>query len=94
MSDTDNAANGETMQVFLTSTSETGFADYVELPLGGTLGDLWNAKFEGKDPKNFVIRVERAPGDTLARSFVMQDGDRVTVTPHKFEGAEQLGFRD
>lgn len=89
---TDEAAapaesTGENIQVFLTSTSETGFADYVELPVGANLGDLWAAKFEEKDPKNFVIRIEREPGNTLPRSFVLQDGDRVTVTPHKFEGA-------
>ena len=92
MSEADNAAASELMQIFLTSTSETGFADFVELPVGANLGDLWAAKFEGKDAKNFVIRVERSRGETLPRSFVLQDGDRVTVTPHKFEGADELGF--
>ena len=87
MSEQDQDAQAENIQVFLTSTSETGFADFVELPVGADLGVLWEARFDGKDPKNFVIRVERSPGETLPKSFVLQDGDRVTVTPHKFEGA-------
>jgi hypothetical protein len=75
------------IKVYLTSTSDTGFSDYVELPAGATIGDLWAAHMAGKDPSQFVIRVARAPGETLPRDFALQDEDRVTITPHKFQGA-------
>lgn len=81
-----------TIKVFLTSTSETGFCDHVELPAGATLGSLWESQMAGKEPKNYVIRVARTGSETLPASFVLEDGDRVTITPHKFDGARP-GFK-
>jgi len=79
------------IRVFLTSTSDTGFADYISLPAGSTIKNLWERHMGTQDPSKYVIRVERHQG-RLPVDFILQDGDRVTVSPHKVAGAELAGF--
>jgi hypothetical protein len=79
------------IRIFLTSTAETGFADYLTLPSGSTIKDLWARHMGTQDPSKYVIRVERQPG-LLAEDFLLEDGDRITITPHKVAGAEKPGF--
>ena len=61
-----------------------GFADYVEVSPGMTVEIFFNEKMPNRKPDDFLIRVNRQP---VARDYVLQDGDRVTVTPTKIEGA-------
>jgi hypothetical protein len=84
-------ASDGNIRVFLTSTSDTGFADFVSLPAGATIKDLWRQHMGTQDPSKYVIRVERHTG-LLPEDFLLQDGDKVTVTPHKVAGAEKPGF--
>ena len=79
------------IRVFLTSTADTGFADFIEVPVGSTVRDLWSRHMGTQDAGNYVIRVERHTG-RLPADFVLVDGDRVTITPHKVSGAELPGF--
>ena len=85
-----------TIRVYLMSSAETGFADFVELSEGATIKDLWDAKMGLQDPAKFVIRVSRgedSPTGRLPADFALADGDRITVTPHKVAGAdEEPGF--
>ena len=79
------------IRVFLTSTSDTGFADYISLPQGANIRTLWERHMGTQDPSKYVIRVDRHEG-RLPADFVLQDGDRVTISPHKVAGAEKPGF--
>ena len=38
----------------------------------------------GRDSADFLIRVNRQP---VPREYILQEGDRVTMTPTKIEGA-------
>lgn len=85
------APEGE-MRIFLTSTSDTGFADFVSLPAGSTVKTLWERHMGTQDPAKYVIRCERFTGGRMPADFVLQDGDRVTISPHKVAGADLPGF--
>ena len=61
-----------------------GFAEPIDVPEGITLGQLFEQKMPGSDPKNYVIRVNRQPA---AASEVLTEGCRVSITPSKIEGA-------
>jgi hypothetical protein len=49
-----------------------------------TVEQFFNEKMPGREPEDYLIRVNRQP---VARNTVLQEGDRVTVTPTKIEGA-------
>ena len=80
------------IRVFLTTTTETGFADFVSLDAGATIEDLWAKQMGAQDAAKYVIRCSRAEGQVLPADFALQDGDRITITPHKIDGAEVAGF--
>ena len=84
-------ANDGNIRIFLSSTSDTGFADYISLPAGSDVKTLWERHMGTQDPGKYVIRVERHQG-RLPADFVLIDGDRVTISPHKVAGAELAGF--
>jgi hypothetical protein len=87
-----NAENTDgTIRVYLMSSAETGFADFVRLPAGATIQTLWQQQMGTSDPSKFVIRINRengeAPTGRLPADFVLMEGDRITITPHKVQGA-------
>ena len=45
---------------------------------------FFDSKMPGQESEDFLIRVNRQP---VARDYVLQEGDRVTITPTKIEGA-------
>ena len=61
-----------------------GFADYVEIAEHTTVEKFFNEKLSGRNPQDYLIRVNRQP---VPRDYVLQDGDRITITPTKVEGA-------
>ena len=61
-----------------------GFADYVDMPAGTTVDKFFGQQLPGRDPEDYLIRVNRQP---VPRDYVLQDNDRVTMTPVKIEGA-------
>jgi len=64
-----------------------GFADEVDVVDGTTVGEFVTEQLRGKSPSNFLIRVNR---DEATSNQVLQDLDRVTVTPTNIEGARLL----
>ena len=62
-----------------------GFAEYIEVADGTTVEKFIAQKMPGCNPADYIIRVNRLP---VARDQVLQEGDRVTVTASKIEGAE------
>ena len=71
------------MQVLYVNCDGGGFADFITLPKSTTVQQLFEQRIEGK-PSDYLIRVNRMP---VSADHVMQDGDRVTFTPVKIEGA-------
>ncbi|MFW6061172.1 MAG: hypothetical protein ACOC93_00030 [Planctomycetota bacterium] len=61
-----------------------GFADYLEVPDGTSAPAFFAQQLPGCQPEDYLIRVNRQP---VARDYVLQDGDRVSCTPTKIEGA-------
>lgn len=72
------------MDVLFISNSGAGFADEVECEKGTTVGDFFKDMMKkGDKPENYLIRVNR---QIVTESQVLQEGDRITVTPTKIEG--------
>jgi hypothetical protein len=72
------------MRILYINNNGGGFADYVDVTPGMNVEQFFNAKMPNSKPDDFLIRVNRQP---VARDYVLQEGDRVTVTPTKIEGA-------
>ncbi len=75
------------MKILFINSTGGGFADHIDVPAGMTVRALFDERISGK-PADFLIRVNRQPS---AADQILQEGDRVSVTPTKIEGA--LGGR-
>ena len=72
------------MKVFVINNFGTGFADTVEIPEGTTIKTLFEKTVPHARPEDYLIRLNRGP---VAADYILQDGDRVSITPRKIEGA-------
>jgi len=72
------------MRLLYVNNDGGGFADYVDVTEGMTVEKFFSQKMPGREPEDYLIRVNRQP---VARDYVFQEGDRVTITPTKIEGA-------
>jgi hypothetical protein len=61
-----------------------GFADHIEIEPGTTVARLFSDRIEFGRPDDYLIRVNRQP---TASDCLLQEGDRVSITPTKIEGA-------
>ncbi|KKN65994.1 hypothetical protein LCGC14_0475860 [marine sediment metagenome] len=65
-----------------------GFADDVEVSEGTTLGTLFAQQIpEHSKPENYLIRCNREPASA---SYVLQNLDKVSITPKKIDGGSIL----
>ncbi len=72
------------MRVLYINNDGGGFADYVQVSEGTTVDQFFKDKMQGCKPDDYLIRVNRQP---VPCDYVLQENDRVTVTPTKIEGA-------
>ena len=72
------------MRILFIDNDGGGFADFISVTDGVTVEQFFNEKMPGRKPENYLIRVNRQP---VPRDYVLQENDRVTVTPTKIEGA-------
>jgi sulfur carrier protein ThiS len=72
------------MRILFVNNDGGGFADYVDVSPVMTVEQFFKEKMPGREPEDYLIRVNRQP---VARDTVLQEGDRVTITPTKIEGA-------
>ena len=72
------------MKILLINSDGGGFADYVEVPDGQTVAQLFAERMPGRKSDDFFIRVNRLP---TAEDQRLQPNDRVSITPTKIEGA-------
>lgn len=72
------------MKILFVNNDGGGFADYIELPHGTSVQELFERQVRGAKAENYLIRVNRQPA---AKDQVLVEGDRVSMTPTKIEGA-------
>ncbi len=72
------------MKIFFVNNLGGGFADHIEVEAGTTVEQLFQQRMRNEKPGDFLIRCNRqvCPSDQ-----VLQEGDRVSFTPVKIEGA-------
>lgn len=72
------------MRILFINNDGGGFADTLEIPNGTTVAELFAQRVPHGRPQDYLIRVNRQPAAAHTR---LQDGDRVSFTPTKIEGA-------
>ena len=73
------------MRILFINNQGAGFADYVEVAAHTTVQKLFEKQMPGCAPEDYLIRVNRQPA---ARDEALKEGDRVSFTPTKIEGAK------
>jgi len=73
------------MKLLFINNDGGGFADYVNVNQGMTVEEFFQEQMPGRKAEDYLIRVNRQP---VARDYVLQENDRVTLTPTKIEGAQ------
>ena len=72
------------MKLLYINNAGGGYADYVDVGEGTTVESFFEEKMSSEKAEDHLIRVNRQP---VACDYILQDGDRVTITPLKVEGA-------
>jgi sulfur carrier protein ThiS len=72
------------MKLFFINNDGGGFADTIGVAEGTSINQLFEQRLPHGKPADYLIRVNRQP---VAADQVLQEGDRVSVTPTKIEGA-------
>ena len=71
------------MKILFINNDGGGFCDEIHVEPGTTVEALFEQQLKG-EPRDYLIRVNRQP---VAAGQVLQEGDRVSCTPTKIEGA-------
>jgi sulfur carrier protein ThiS len=66
-------------KILLINNDGAGFADYIEVAEGTTVEKLFAERVPHGKPQDYLIRVNRQP---VAADQVLQEGDRVSLTPY------------
>ena len=72
------------MRILFINNDGGGFADYVEVESGTTVAAFFEERLPSGKPEDYLIRVNRQP---VSAEQVLQEGDRISATPTKVEGA-------
>ena len=72
------------MRIMYINNDGGGFADYVTVSEGTTVDQFFKDRMQGRQASDYLIRVNRQP---VARDYVLTEGDRITITPVKIDGA-------
>jgi hypothetical protein len=72
------------MKVLLINNQGGGFADHIEVPTGMTVRELVQREIRDGKVDDYLIRVNRQP---VASDQILGEGDRLSITPVKIEGA-------
>lgn len=72
------------MRCLLINNDGAGFADYIDITEGTTVAKLFAQRMPHGRPEDYLIRVNRQP---VASDQVLQENDRISITPTKIEGA-------
>ena len=72
------------MRILYINNDGGGFADYIDVAAGTTVEQLFRQKLAHSKPADYLVRVNRQPA---AAGQELSEGDRVSITPLKIEGA-------
>ena len=72
------------MQILFINNDGSGFADQIQIAEGTTVQALFQQRVPHGRPQDYLIRVNRQPSTA---GSVLLEGDRVSITPTKIEGA-------
>jgi sulfur carrier protein ThiS len=72
------------VKVLYINNDGAGFADEIEVPEGTTVQKLFAERVAHGAPQDYLIRVNRQP---VTAGQALREGDRVSFTPTKIEGA-------
>jgi sulfur carrier protein ThiS len=72
------------MKIFAINNAGAGFADTLDVPEGTTIKALFHQMVPHGRPEDYLIRLNRGP---VQADYVLQEGDRVSITARKIEGA-------
>ncbi len=72
------------MQILFINNSGAGFADYVDVADDTSIDKFIAARLPAHQADDLLIRVNRQP---VPRDYMLQEGDRVSATPTKIQGA-------
>jgi len=72
------------MRILFVNNDGGGYADYVNVDENTTVENFFKQKLPNQNASDYLIRVNRQP---TPRDYVLKDGDRITITPTKIEGA-------
>ena len=73
------------MKITYINNDGAGYADHLDVAEGTTVSKLFDHQIDGK-PTDYLIRVNRQP---VTADYVLHEGDRVSFTPTKIEGARR-----
>jgi len=72
------------MRIMYINNDGGGFADYVTVSEGTTVEQFFKDRMQGRQAGDYLIRVNRQP---VPRDYCLREGDRITITPTKIDGA-------
>ena len=72
------------MRILWINNDGGGFADYLQVDDGKTVEAFFHDQLPDREPEDYLIRVNRQP---VPKDHVLQEGDRITMTPTKIDGA-------
>ena len=72
------------MKILFINNDGGGFADHIEVEAETTVAALFEQRMGDGKPADYLIRVNRQP---VTSEYVLQEGDRISITPTKIQGA-------
>lgn len=72
------------MRIMYINNAGGGYANYMDIEDNTSIEKLFKQKMAGENAEDYLIRVNRQP---VPKDYILQENDRVTITPTKVEGA-------
>lgn len=72
------------MRIFFINNDGGGYAANLDIAEGITVSQFFEEQMPGQKAGDYLIRVNRQP---VSADQVLREGDRVSITPTKIEGA-------
>ena len=73
-----------TISVYFINNAGQGFADWINIAEGKTVGQFFGEKLPGENPNKYCIRVNRNPVNS---DYVLRNQDHVSFTMQHAKGA-------
>jgi len=74
------------IQITYINNDGGGYCDTLNIASGITVDAFFKEKMPGREPENFMIRVNR---QQTSRDQVLVANDRIAITPTKIDGASR-----